>query len=60
MKGNIVQLVAVTTVILGALAIVFVKAGQKGGMSGGQQAATIMQAGGTSYAAGVSALEGGA
>lgn len=40
-------------------AIVFVKAGQGGGKSGGDQAATVIKAGGSSAADVASALEGG-
>ena len=54
------EIFAVVTVVLGSLAIVFVKAGQKGGASGGEQAAQIATAAGGAYASGVTALEGGA
>ena len=39
-------------------AIVFVKAGSKGGQSGGQQTATVLQAGGGALAQVASGLEG--
>jgi hypothetical protein len=42
-----------------ALGIVFVKAGQKGGRSGGQQSADIITAGASGLASTASALEGG-
>jgi len=38
--------------------IVFVKAGAKGGMSGGQQSAMIIDAAGTAVSATASSLEG--
>lgn len=41
-------------------AIVFVKAGQKSGVSGGQQSSQIIQASGQAFTSGVTALEGGA
>ncbi len=55
---NLVALGAWVTFGLAALLIVFVRAGQRGGMSGGEQAATILKAAGTSYATGVGALTG--
>lgn len=46
-------------VIIMALVVIFVKAGQKTGVSGGQQAANIISAGGNFFSGGVSALYGG-
>lgn len=40
--------------------IVFVKAGQRGGSTGGQQSSQIIQASGQAFSSGVTALEGGA
>lgn len=42
-----------------ALSIVFVKAGQKGGVSGGQQSAMVIQAAGSGVSDVAAALEGG-
>jgi hypothetical protein len=56
---NAVQIFIVGTFVAVIAVIVFVKAGGKSGVSGGQQTATIVSSAGDSYAKVVSALEGG-
>jgi hypothetical protein len=56
---NFLQVFIVGTFVAVIAAIIFIKAGGKSGVSGGQQAATIVTSAGDSYAKAVSALEGG-
>ncbi len=59
MKGGVLQHI-VFGVFLSILAvIVFVRAGQKSGVSGGTQSSQIITSSGQAFASGVSALEGG-
>lgn len=59
MKGGLLQHI-VFGIFLSILAvIVFVRAGQKSGVSGGQQSSQIINASGQAFSSGVSALEGG-
>lgn len=59
MKGIVQHIVLGVFIVLG-LAIIFVKAGQKSGVSGGQQTSQIIGASGQAFTGGVTALEGGA
>lgn len=59
MKGIAQHIVLGVFVVL-ALVIIFVKAGQKSGVSGGQQSSQIIGAASQGFASGVTALEGGA
>lgn len=56
---NFLQVFIVGTFVAVIAAIIFVKAGGKSGVSGGQQAATIVTAAGDAYGKAVSSLEGG-
>ena len=56
---NFLQVFIVGTFIAVIAAIVFVRAGQKSGVSGGKQASDMISAAGSSYAQGVTALEAG-
>jgi hypothetical protein len=58
-KGLLQHIVFGVFVAIG-MAIIFVKAGQKSGVSGGQQASQIIGASGQAFTSGVTALEGGA
>lgn len=59
MKG-VLQHVVFGVFLAIVAAIVFVKAGQKSGVSGGEQSSQIIGASGQAFSSGVTALEGGA
>lgn len=59
MKGVAQHIIFGITVLILAV-IIFVKAGQKGGASGGEQSSQLVKASGDAFSSGVTALEGGA
>jgi len=55
---NVLQHIVLGVFVAILAVIVFVRAGQKGGATGGQQSAQIISAAGSAFSSGVQALEG--
>jgi hypothetical protein len=56
---KVLEYIAAGVLVVAGLVVVFVKAGQGGGQSGGAQASQIINSAGKNSASFISALEGG-